>query len=219
MPKASLCAVAPPRSTATVVNGQHQQRNQGRGNQHRQRRQRGQREYAPSVSKDELAELKVPELREKAAELNIDASGMKKADMVDAIYEALAIAEGFIEVEGMLDILQDGYGFLRAQGYLPSEKDVYVGLSTIRRNGLRKGDTVSGNTRPAREGEKFAAIQKVTAINGVPVDEVSHRPKFSDLTPPCCPTRGWSSAHGKDTLAPRASSTLPPRSGRGSAGL
>lgn len=211
----------PARRRSTKVNGngngQHQQRNQGRGNQHRQRRQRGQREYAPSVSKDELAELKVPELREKAAELNIDASGMKKADMVDAIYEALAIAEGFIEVEGILDILQDGYGFLRTQGYLPSEKDVYVGLSTIRRNGLRKGDTVSGNTRPAREGEKFAAIQKVTAINGVPVDEVSHRPKFSDLTP-VFPDERLVMEHGKDTLTARVIDLASPI-GKGQRGL
>ena len=211
----------PARRRTTKVNGngngQHQQRNQGRGNQHRQRRQRGQREYAPSVSKDELAELKVPELREKAAELNIDASGMKKADMVDAIYEALAIAEGFIEVEGILDILQDGYGFLRTQGYLPSEKDVYVGLSTIRRNGLRKGDTVSGNTRPAREGEKFAAIQKVTAINGVPVDEVSHRPKFSDLTP-VFPDERLVMEHGKDTLTARVIDLASPI-GKGQRGL
>ncbi len=205
------------RTTKVNGNGQHQQRSQGRGNQHRQRRQRGQREYAPSVSKDELAELKVPELREKAAELNIDASGMKKADMVDAIYEALAIAEGFIEVEGILDILQDGYGFLRTQGYLPSEKDVYVGLSTIRRNGLRKGDTVSGNTRPAREGEKFAAIQKVTAINGVPVDEVSHRPKFSDLTP-VFPDERLVMEHGKDTLTARVIDLASPI-GKGQRGL
>ena len=210
-----------PRRRATKVSGggQHQQRNQGR-NQHRQRRQRDgrqQREYAPSVSKEELAELKVPELREKAAELNIDASGMKKADMVDAIYEALAIAEGFLEVEGILDILQDGYGFLRTQGYLPSEMDVYVGLSTIRRNGLRKGDTVSGSTRPAREGEKFAAIQKVTAINGVPVDEVSHRPKFSDLTP-VFPDERLMMEHGKDTLTARVIDLASPI-GKGQRGL
>ena len=71
----------------------------------------------------------------------------------------------------MLDILADGYGFLRTQGYLPSETDAYVGLSTIRRNGLRKGDYVSGQTRPARENEKYAAIQKVLSVNGVPIEQ------------------------------------------------
>ncbi len=196
---------------------QHQNKNnQGnRNNQHRNRRQP--REYVPSVSKEELAELRVPELREKAAEAGIDASGMKKGEMVDAIYEALAIAEGFIEVEGILDILQDGYGFLRTNGYLPGEKDVYVGLSTIRRNGLRKGDTVGGSTRPAREGEKFAAIQKVTSINGHPVDEVSARPKFSDLTP-VFPDERFVMEHGKDSTTGRVIDLAAPI-GKGQRGL
>ena len=86
-------------------------------------------------------------------------------------------------MSGILDILADGYGFLRTQGYLPSETDCYVGLSTIRRNGLRKGDMVSGQTRPARENEKYAAIQKVTAINGTPIEECGNRVRFGDLTP------------------------------------
>ncbi|MCC6110038.1 MAG: transcription termination factor Rho, partial [Denitrobacterium sp.] len=63
--------------------------------------------------------------------------------------------EGFIDVSGVLDILSDGYGFLRTEGYLPSENDVYVGLSTIRRNGMRKGDFVAGQVRPARSNEKY----------------------------------------------------------------
>lgn len=191
------------------------QRNHSRQRQQRERRQ--QREYAPSVSKDSLAELKVPELREKAAELNIDASGMKKSEMIDAIYESLAIAEGFIEVEGILDIMSDGYGFLRTCGYLPSEKDVYVGLSTIRRNGLRKGDTVAGSTRPAREGEKFAAIQKVNTINGIPIEEISHRPKFSDLTP-VYPDERLIMEHGADTITARVIDLAAPI-GKGQRGL
>lgn len=122
--------------------GQNRQNNSQ--NQRRQRRQhdnnRGNREVQPSVSREELAKLKVAELREKAAELNLDVTGLKKAELVEAVFEASVKAEGFIEVSGILDILADGYGFLRTQGYLPSETDCYVGLSTIRRNGLRKGD-------------------------------------------------------------------------------
>ena len=191
----------------------------GRNNQHRTRRERNnrQREYAPSVSKEELEACKLPELREKAAELNIDASGLRKAEMIDAIYEAVCIAEGFVEVEGILDILQDGYGFLRTKGYLPSEQDVYVGLSTIRRNGLRKGDMVAGQTRPAREGEKFAAIQKVTSVNGMPVDELPSRPKFSELTP-VFPDERLSMEHGKDTLTARVIDLVSPI-GKGQRGL
>ncbi len=197
-------------------NNRHNGRN---GNQHRTRRERSnrQREYKPSVSKEELEACKLPELREKAAELKIDASGLRKAEMIDAIYEAVCIAEGFLEVEGILDILQDGYGFLRTKGYLPSEHDVYVGLSTIRRNGLRKGDLVAGQTRPAREGEKFAAIQKVTSVNGTPIDDISSRPKFSDLTP-IFPDERLTMEHGKDTLTARVIDLVAPI-GKGQRGL
>lgn len=200
--------------------GARSNRHSNRNNQHRTRRERNgrqQREYAPSVSKEELEACKLPELREKAAEHNIDASGMRKAEMVDAIYEAICIAEGFIEVEGILDILQDGYGFLRTKGYLPSEQDVYVGLSTIRRNGLRKGDMVAGQTRPAREGEKFPAIQKVSSVNGTPIDELSSRPKFSELTP-IFPDERLEMEHGKDTLTARVIDLVAPI-GKGQRGL
>ncbi|WP_270297200.1 SAP domain-containing protein [Eggerthella sinensis] len=80
----------------------------------------------PSVSREELGKLKVAELREKAAELNLDVTGLKKAELVEAVFGASVKAEGFIEVSGILDILADGYGFLRTQGYLPSETDCYV---------------------------------------------------------------------------------------------
>ncbi len=220
-----------PRQRAGEANGQASDRNNNgnnrnnrhgsnRNNQHRTRRERNgrqQREYAPSISKEELEACKLPELREKAAEHNIDASGMRKAEMVDAIYEAVCIAEGFIEVEGILDILQDGYGFLRTKGYLPSEQDVYVGLSTIRRNGLRKGDMVAGQTRPAREGEKFPAIQKVSSVNGTPIDEISSRPKFSELTP-IFPDERLEMEHGKDTLTARVIDLVAPI-GKGQRGL
>ena len=86
-----------------------------------------------------------------------------------------------MEVEGILDIMQDGYGFLRTNGYLPSEQDCYVGLSTIRRNGLRKGDKLTGTTRPARPNEKYAAVQKVATVNGKPVEELGRRVRFGDL--------------------------------------
>ncbi len=188
-------------------------------NQHRRMRQRDnrQREYTPSIKKEDLEALKLPELREKAAELNIDASGMKKAEMIDAIYEAVAIAEGFVEVQGILDIISDGYGFLRTKGYLPGETDVYVSLSTIRRNGLRKGDLIVGQTRPSREGDKFAAIQKVFSVNGVPIDELSSRPKFSELTP-VYPDERLLMEHGADTLTARVVDLVAPI-GKGQRGL
>ena len=142
---ATTAAVARTATTATTGNDRHQ-RHQRNNN----------REVVPSVNKDDLAKLKVAELRAKAAELDVDVAGLKKAELIDAVYDASLKAEGFVEVEGILDIMQDGYGFLRTNGYLPSEQDCYVGLSTIRRNGLRKGDKLTGTTRPARPNEKYA---------------------------------------------------------------
>ncbi len=181
------------------------------------RKQRPAHQYEPSVSKDDLSAMTVSDLREKAAKIGIDASGMRKAEIVDKLYDALAIAEGFMEVSGILDILPDGYGFLRRDGYLPSEHDIYVSLSTIRRNGLRKGDKVSGQTRPARSGEKFAAIQTVTAVNDTPLDEFATRPKFSDLTP-IYPDERLFMEHGKETITSRVIDLTAPI-GKGQRGL
>lgn len=181
------------------------------------RNKRPQAQYEPSTSREDLEAHTVSDLREKAAQLNIDASGMRKAEIVEKIYVNLAIAEGFMEVSGILDILPDGYGFLRMDGYLPSEHDVYVSLSTIRRNGLRKGDKVTGQTRPARSGEKFAAIQTVTSVNDIPADELFSRPKFSDLTP-IYPDERLLMEHGKDTITARVIDLVSPI-GKGQRGL
>ena len=196
--------------------GGQQQRQDNRHQQRRQHRQQ-QREVVPSVTKEELAELKVAELRAKAAELAVDAAGLKKAELVDAVYDAALKAEGFLEVTGVLDILADGYGFLRTGGYLPGEHDCYVGLATIRRNGLRKGDMVSGQTRPARENDKFAALQKVTSVNGIPADELGARPKFADLTP-VYPDEILSMEHGRTTTTARVIDLVAPI-GKGQRGL
>ena len=171
----------------------------------------------PSVSREELAKLKVADLRAKAAELSIDPAGLKKAELVEAVFDASVKAEGFNEVAGVLDILADGYGFLRTQGYLPSETDAYVGLSTIRRNGLRKGDYVSGQTRPARENEKYAAIQKVLSVYGVPIEQCGNRPRFADLTPVYPDERLWME-HGKQTVTARVIDLAAPI-GKGQRGL
>ena len=200
-------------------NNNQKQYQQKHGNDRKQRRGRNQqnREITPSVNREELAALKVAELRAKAAELELDVTGLKKAELVDAVYEASVKAEGFIEVSGILDIMPDGYGFLRTQGYLPSETDAYVGLSMIRRNGLRKGDMIGGQTRPARENEKFAAIQKLISINGKAPEEGSKRPKFSDLTP-VYPDERLIMEHGKSTITARVIDLAAPI-GKGQRGL
>ncbi|WP_300629743.1 transcription termination factor Rho, partial [uncultured Adlercreutzia sp.] len=194
-------------------NNQHDRNNRQQRNRHESRN----REPQPSVTKEELAELKVAELRARAAELGLDAAGMKKAELVDAVYAATCKAEGFTEVTGVLDIMGDGYGFLRTSGYLPGENDIYVGLATIRKNGLRKGDMVTGQTRPARPNDKFAALQKVTSVNGAAPELMALRPKFSELTP-VFPDERLIMEHGKNTTTARVIDLTAPI-GKGQRGL
>lgn len=198
-------------------NKQNAQNSQGGKKNKKNRHENRNREPQPSVSKEELTELKVADLRARAAEAGVDAAGLKKAELVDAIYEAVCKAEGFTEVTGVLDIMGDGYGFLRTSGYLPGENDIYVGLATIRKNGLRKGDMVTGTTRPARPNDKFAALQKVSAVNGMAPEIMALRPKFADLTP-VFPDERLLMEHGKNTTTARVIDLTAPI-GKGQRGL
>ncbi|HEY5506339.1 MAG TPA: Rho termination factor N-terminal domain-containing protein, partial [Coriobacteriia bacterium] len=99
----------------------------------------------PSVTRADLEPKTVVELRAMGAELGLDTKPLKKKDeIIDAVLEARIKAEGFIDVMGILDILPEGYGFLRTSGYLPGDNDVYVSMSSVRRHELRKGDMVRG---------------------------------------------------------------------------
>jgi len=146
----------------------------------------GQGESAPqpSITRADLEPKTVVELRAMGAELGLDTKPLKKKDeIIDAVLEARIKAEGFVDVMGILDILPEGYGFLRTSGYLPGDNDVYVSMSTVRRHELRKGDMVRGQVRPPKETEKYAALQKVTGINGKDPEENRGRKEFKDLTP------------------------------------
>jgi transcription termination factor Rho len=139
---------------------------------------------APSVTKEELAGKTMAELREMAAEVNLDVKTLKKKDeLIDAVFDAKVKAEGFIDVMGILDVLPEGYGFIRTAGYLPGDKDVYASMSQIRRFELRRGDMVKGQVRPPKESEKYSALLRVTTINGKAPEEARGRPSFKDLTP------------------------------------
>ena len=87
------------------------------------------------------------------------------------------------DCEGVLEVLPDGYGFLRSDNYLPGNKDIYVSIAQIRRFGLRTGDLVTGKTRPSKEGERFLALLYITAINGIDPEEAMKRKPFEDLVP------------------------------------
>ena len=201
-------------------NNKNQQKNHQKDGNFRNRHNRKQNRREPVVpqtSKEDLAKLKVAELREKAAELELDVKGLKKAELVEAVFAASVKAEGFIEVSGILDILSDGYGFLRTRGYLPSEGDVYVGSSAIRRNNLRKGDYLTGQTRPARPNEKFAALQRIDTVNGTKLEELGRRVRFADLTP-VFPDERLVLEHGRSAITSRVIDLCAPI-GKGQRGL
>ncbi len=136
-----------------------------------------------------LQELKAKspaELLAYAEELQIEnASALRKQDMMFAILKQLAENDTPIHGDGVLEILTDGFGFLRSPeaNYLPGPDDIYVSPSQVRRFGLRTGDTVEGQIRSPKDGERYFALLKVNTINFEPPDNVRHRINFDNLTP------------------------------------
>ena len=201
--------------------GEAGEQREGKRNRRRNRRSRNnhqRKEIVPSATRDELALLDDDALTAKAIELGVDASEYgERDDLVSAVYDALLQAEGFVMVEGILDLLPDGYGFIRTNGYLPGEHDVYVGVSTVRRQGLRKGDYITGRVRPPRENEKYPALNTIVTLNDEPFEGPTHRVKFANLTP-VYPDERLFMEHGKDTLTARSIDLVAPI-GKGQRGL
>jgi transcription termination factor Rho len=132
----------------------------------------------------DLREMSVNELRRVGAELEIDSeAGARKDDLVDRILQRQTERAGLAYGAGILDIVDDGYGFMRRHGLLPSVDDVYVSSSQVRRFGLRIGDHVTGAVRSPREAEKYWGLIRVDSVNGVDVETARRRPHFGDLTP------------------------------------
>jgi transcription termination factor Rho len=137
----------------------------------------------------EIAELKgmsIAELTKLAKELNVNGiSGLKKQDLIFKLLQAKTEKEGLIFGKGVLEILPDGFGFLRSPdyNYLPGPDDIYVSPSQIRKFSLRTGDTVSGQIRPPKEGERYFALLKVEAVNFENPDEAKEKTLFDNLTP------------------------------------
>lgn len=134
----------------------------------------------------ELKEKKITELYEIAKELGIPQySSYRKNELIMKILDAQAKREGLSFREGVLEILPDGFGFLRLgeHNYYPSSDDIYVSPSQIKRFGLRTGDIISGLVRPPKEGERFPALVKVELVCGEPPERAKERPIFEKLTP------------------------------------
>ena len=134
----------------------------------------------------ELKEHNIAELGKLARGLDIGGtSGLRKQDLIFKILQAQSEKEGHIFAEGVLEILPDGYGFLRSPdyNYLPGPDDIYVSPSQIRKFDLKTGDTISGNVRPPHEGEKYFALVKIEAINFESPEETRNKILFDNLTP------------------------------------
>ena len=204
---------------------EHAERNDRNGDRRngrqQNRKQRGNNRYAaplePSLSREELTAMKVAELREKGKELDLDVAGKKKAELVEGIYVAAARAEGFRDIQGILDITNEGFGYIRAHGYMPSRDDAFVPLNMIRAARLRPGDVIEGTLRPSRANDKFPGLAKIRTINGKDPEEMRHRPKFSELTP-IYPNEPLKMEHGRDSITGRAIDIVSPI-GKGQRGL
>ncbi len=133
-----------------------------------------------------LKEMKITELNRLAKGLDVNgASGLRKQDLIFKILQAQAEKEGLMFGEGVLEILPEGFGFLRSPNYnyLPCPDDIYISPSQIRKFDLRTGDTVSGQIRPPKEGEKYFALLKVEAVNFENPEEIKEKTLFDNLTP------------------------------------
>jgi transcription termination factor Rho len=124
------------------------------------------------------------ELQELAKEMGIVGyTGLKKQDLIFRLLQAQTEQQGYLFGGGILEIVEEGYGFLRRDGFLPGPADVYVSQSQIRRFGLRTGDMVIGQIRPPKENEKYYGLLRVEAVNGLEPEVARRRPHFDQLTP------------------------------------
>ena len=177
----------------------------------------------------ELKSKKIVDLNEIAKELKIDGfSDLRKQDLIFKILESQTSKDGIAFSKGVLEVLPDGYGFLRSSdyNYLPSPDDIYVSPSQIKKFNLRTGDFVTGHVRPPKDGERFYALLRVEDVSGIEPDKVRGRTLFDNLTP-VYPTKkiNLESAPGEysmrvmDLLAPigkgqRGLIVSPPKSGK-----
>ena len=213
--RAERTGSAPAAPASGQAKGQPRRQNGQQG----RRRGRHQQDFSaePSVSREELAELKVADLRAKAAELGVEYAGVRKGELVESVYEAAARAEGFRPIEGILEIGNEGYGWIRTGNYMEGDDDAFVHQQLIRSLGLRPGDKVSGTVGPGRAGGKYPPLQSVISVNGNTTDNLKSRPRFRDLTP-VFPNERLVMECGKDSITGRAIDLVSPI-GKGQRGL
>jgi transcription termination factor Rho len=189
-----------------------------------QRRKQGSAQAAksgtPTLDLVELKDMSIVKLNQVAKDMNIPgAAGLRKQELIFKILQTQAEKSGLIFSEGVLECLPDGFGFLRAPeyNYLPGPDDVYVSPSQIRRFDLRTGDTISGQIRPPKEGERYFALIKVDAINFEPPEEARNKIFFDNLTP-LYPNQRFKLETVRDNYSGRVMDLLTPV-GKGQRGL
>ncbi len=158
----------------------------GPGHHRRKQGAVGVKNGTPTLDLVELKDMSIQKLNQVAKDMGIaGAAGLRKQELIFKILQTQAEKSGLIFSEGVLECLPDGFGFLRAPeyNYLPGPDDVYVSPSQIRRFDLRTGDTISGQIRPPKEGERYFALIKVDAINFEPPEEARNKIFFDNLTP------------------------------------
>ena len=182
-PEAGEAPVEAPKPTHP---GGHPHYNPNQGHPGQQRRKQQQGKAGITLDLVELKDKSIVDLNSIAKEMGVqNAAGLRKQELIFKILQTQAEKSGLIFSEGVLECLPDGFGFLRAPeyNYLPGPDDVYVSPSQIRRFDLRTGDTVSGQIRPPKEGERYFALIKVDAINFEPPEEARNKIFFDNLTP------------------------------------
>ncbi len=174
----------------------------------------------PTLDLVELKDMSIQNLNQVAKDMGIaGAAGLRKQELIFKILQTQAEKSGLIFSEGVLECLPDGFGFLRAPeyNYLPGPDDVYVSPSQIRRFDLRTGDTISGQIRPPKEGERYFALIKVDAINFEPPEEARNKIFFDNLTP-LYPNERMKLETARDNFSGRVMDLLTPV-GKGQRGL
>ena len=169
---------------------------------------------------EDIKRLPISELNNLSKELNVPgASGMRRQDLIFAILQTQAEQNGAISGSGVLEILPDGFGFLRAvdYNYLPSPDDIYISPSQIRRFNLKTGDTISGEVRPPKEGEKYFALLKVDTVNFESPEQARDKILFDNLTP-LYPQEKLNLEHDPENFSTRSLDLFAPI-GKGQRGL
>jgi transcription termination factor Rho len=173
-----------------------------------------------TLTPEKLKEMTLAELRKLGEELDLDrVTGLKKEELIQKILEKKEEKEGLIKINGVLEVLPEGFGFIRflENNYAPSPSDIYVSPYQIKKTGLKTGDTIIGVARNPKEGEKYRALVRIDKVGGILPEDLKKRPSFDKLVP-YHPTQRFNLEYDPSDLSTRVVSLVSPI-GKGQRGL